>query len=180
MPEGRAANHACCVTTLSPPIGASLPGALVSVARMVSPASTVTGTSSGERVFSFAFCSAVAGASMRAYAGSPCRATRSRYRSDGDWPVTAMISAASRHSSSPSLSVDHGLPSNCTKDAPADSSPPNTPVPVSRPGTNHLKPTGTSTSSRPRSPATRSIIEELTRVLPTPALWGHCSRWRYR
>ncbi len=32
MPEGRAANHAFSVTTLSPPIAASLPGARVSVA----------------------------------------------------------------------------------------------------------------------------------------------------
>ena len=46
-----------------------------------------------------------------------------------------------------------------------------------RPGTNHLKPTGVSTSLRPRSAATRSIIDELTAVLPTPAAAGQSGRF---
>ena len=49
------------------------------------------------------------------------------------------------------------------------SSPPKATEPSSRPGTNHLNPTGTSSSARPRPSVTRSIIEELTSVLPTAA-----------
>ena len=64
-------------------------------------------------------------------------------------PVTAVISDASRHRMMPSLSVVHTEPSRCRKDAPADSSPPNATEPSSRPGTNHLNPTGTSSSVRP-------------------------------
>ncbi len=67
----------------------------------------------------------------------------------------------------PSLSVVHTEPSRRRKDAPALSSPPKPSEPSLRPGTNHLKPTGTSSKSRPRPAATRSIIDELTSVLPT-------------
>ena len=49
----------------------------------------------------------------------------------------------------PSLSVVHTDPSRCRNDAPADSSPPNATDPSSSPGTNHLNPTGTSSSVRP-------------------------------
>ena len=76
----------------------------------------------------------------------------------------------------PSLSVVHTEPSWRRNDAPADSSPPNGPDPSSSPGTNHLKPTGTSTSRRPRSAATRSIIELDTRVLPMKPSSRHCGR----
>ena len=48
---------------------------------------------------------------------------------------------------------------------------------VERPGTNHLNPTGVSTSVRPRSAATRSIIDELTAVLPIPARGGQSGRF---
>ena len=44
----------------------------------------------------------------------------------------------------PSLSVVHTDPSRCRNDAPALSSPPKATEPSSRPGTNHLNPTGTS------------------------------------
>ena len=54
--------------------------------------------------------------------------------------------------------------------APALSSPPNPSEPSSRPSTNHLNPTGTSTSGRPRSAVTRSMMLLLTSVLPTAAL----------
>ena len=37
-----------------------------------------------------------------------------------------------------------------------------------RPSTNHLKPTGTSSMGRLRPWATRSMMEEETRVLPMP------------
>ena len=80
----------------------------------------------------------------------------------------------------PSLSVVHTVPRRRRNDAPADSSPPNPIEPSISPGTNHLNPTGTSTSRRPRSPTTRSIIDEDTRVLPTPASAGHSVRCRYR
>ncbi|MNC69627.1 hypothetical protein D3C75_1203410 [compost metagenome] len=63
------------------------------------------------------------------------------------------------------------------KEAPALSSPPKPNSPLKRPSTNHLKPTGTSFRVRPISPATRSIMDEETSVLPTaafadqPVLW---------
>ena len=69
----------------------------------------------------------------------------------------------------PSLSVVQIRPSARRKDAPALSSPPNAIEPSSSPGTNHLNPTGTSVSSRPAAAATRSMIDELTIVLPTAA-----------
>ena len=65
---------------------------------------------------------------------------------DGDRPVTAWISLASSASRMPSLSVVQTPPSRRRNDAPADSSPPKPTDPSSRPGTNHLKPTGTSIS----------------------------------
>ena len=66
MPDGRAANQAFSVVTLRPPIGASLPGAVVSFAVIGSPASSVAVTASGESLPSAAFSSRVAGASIRA------------------------------------------------------------------------------------------------------------------
>ena len=76
----------------------------------------------------------------------------------------------------PSLSVVHTEPSRRRNDAPADSSPPKAIVPSSSPGTNHLNPTGTSVSSRPRSAATRSIIDDDTSVLPIAAPPGQSGR----
>ncbi len=72
----------------------------------------------------------------------------------------------------PSLSVVHTRPSRRRKDAPALSSPPKAMPPSSRPGTNHLNPTGTSTRPRPAAAATRSMMAELTIVLPTAAAAG--------
>ena len=80
----------------------------------------------------------------------------------------------------PSLSVVQTVPSKRRKLAPALSSPPNPADPSSRPGTNHLKPTGTSISVRPRDAATRSIIDEETSVLPTAAVDGQSVRTRNR
>ncbi len=80
----------------------------------------------------------------------------------------------------PSLSVVQVWPSRVRKDAPADSSPPKPMSPVIRPGTNHLKPTGTSIRVRPRSAATLSMKDELTSVLPTPASGFHPGRCVYR
>jgi len=77
----------------------------------------------------------------------------------------------------PSLSVVHTEPSRCRKLAPALSSPPNATEPSSSPGTNHLKPTGTSSRRRPSPATTRSIIDELTSVLPTAASRDQPSRW---
>ncbi len=74
------------------------------------------------------------------------------------------------------MSVVHTRPLRRRNDAPALSSPPKPNEPSSRPGTNHLKPTGTSTSRRPNPSATRSIIRELTSVLPTLASCGQDSR----
>ena len=50
----------------------------------------------------------------------------------------------------PSLSVVHTVPSKRRNEAPALSSPPNPTEPSSSPGTNHLKPTGTSQRRRPQ------------------------------
>ena len=80
----------------------------------------------------------------------------------------------------PSLSVVHTVPSLRRNEAPADSSPPNATEPSSRPGTNHLNPTGTSRSVRPSDSATRSMIIDETRVLPTAASAGQSGRCEYR
>jgi len=65
------------VVTLSPPIAAPLPGASVSFAVISSPASDVAVTASADSFARAAFSSREAGASIRSYAGRPCRATRS-------------------------------------------------------------------------------------------------------
>ena len=78
MPDGRAANQADSVVTLSPPMAAPFPGAVVSLSVIGSPASSVAVTASGASVPSRAFCSLVAGASTRAYAGAPWRSVSSR------------------------------------------------------------------------------------------------------
>ena len=70
---------------------------------------------------------------------------------------------------SPSLSVVQTDPSRLRNDAPALSSPANPSEPSIRPSTNHLNPTGTSTSLRPSCAATRSMMPLLTMVLPTAA-----------
>ena len=68
-----------------------------------------------------------------------------------------------------SLSVTQVVPSRRRKAAPALSSPPNPNDPSLSPGTNHLKPTGTSTNRRCSDRATRSMMLLLTTVLPMPA-----------
>ena len=83
--------------------------------------------------------------------------------------MVAVISADSSPRIRPSLSVLHGPPFRRKNDAPALSSPPKPSEPSSKPFTNHLKPTGTSTSRLPRAPATRSMMLLDTSVLPTPA-----------
>ena len=65
VPDGRAANHPFCVTTFRPPMLALLPGALVSLAVILSPASSVAVTASAVSFLNAAFCSGEAGASMR-------------------------------------------------------------------------------------------------------------------
>jgi hypothetical protein len=56
---------AAFVVTLSPPIAAPLPGALVSFASIGSPASVAAAIDAGESFASRAFCSGVAAASIR-------------------------------------------------------------------------------------------------------------------
>ena len=80
----------------------------------------------------------------------------------------------------PSLSVVQTVPSNRRNEAPADSSPPKATEPSSRPGTNHLNPTGTSSSRRPSDSATRSMIIDETSVLPMAASCGQPGRFAYR
>jgi hypothetical protein len=76
----------------------------------------------------------------------------------------------------PSLSVAQTVASRRRKLAPALSSPPKQHEPSKRPGTNHLKPTGTSLSRRPSFATTRSIMLLLTTVLPTAELAGQAGR----
>ena len=66
VPDGRAANHAFSVVTFNPPSAAPLPGAVVNLAVIASPASSVAVTCSGNGPASRAFCSRSAGASIRA------------------------------------------------------------------------------------------------------------------
>ena len=66
-------------------------------------------------------------------------------------------------------SVVQTVPLRRRKDAPALSSPTNPSEPSRRPSTNHLKPTGTSYSLRPRLAVTKSIMLLETTVLPTAA-----------
>src|SRR3954468_24360372 len=72
----------------------------------------------------------------------------------------ARISDASSARMMPSLSVVHVDPSRRRNDAPALSSPPKPMVPLINPSTNHLNPTGTSSSLRPR-PAPHRPPEQL-------------------
>ena len=113
------------------------------------PASSVQCTSVGDSAASRRFCSGVAGASTRSYAGSPNSRVKSTYSAPGSRPAITVISAASNAPMIPSLSVVHTVPSRRRNDAPALSSPQNPSVPSRRPSTNHLKPTGTSYSRRP-------------------------------
>ena len=76
----------------------------------------------------------------------------------------------------PSLSVVQTEPSRFRNDAPALSSPAKPNAPEPRPSTNHLKPTGVSTSLRFSLPATRSMIELETMVLPIAACCPHSGR----
>src|SRR5215469_5748282 len=87
--------------------------------------------------------------------------------SPGSLPVTAVISAASKSMMGPSFSVVEAVSSNRRKLAPALSSPPKQNEPSNSPGTNHLKPTGTSENFRPSLFTTRSISPLLTSVFPT-------------
>ena len=92
--------------------------------------------------------------------------------------MTAVISAASSARIKPSLSVLQAFPSSLKKDAPADSSPPKPTEPSMSPGTNHLKPTGTSINLRPSFSTTLLMMLEETIVLPTAALSLHSGRLR--
>ena len=60
----------------------------------------------------------------------------------------------------PSLSVVQTLPSRRRNEAPALSSPPNATRPFSRPGTNHLNPTGTSIRRRPAASQITGAIQD--------------------
>ncbi|MNY28161.1 hypothetical protein D3C86_1621170 [compost metagenome] len=176
VPDGRAANQPPSLITLIPPSAAPLPGALSSTRVMVSPANWVLRTCSGESWLRAFFCSGVAGASTRSATISPNSSVRPRYSSPGSRPRLAVISAASKASTMPSLSVVQTLPSRRRKVAPALSSPAKPSEPSNRPPANHLKPTGTSCRGRPRRALTRSIMLLLTRVLPTAAVALHCGR----
>ena len=65
VPDGRTAHHPFFVTIFRPPMEAPLPGAFVKAASILSPASVSDGSDSFVRLVIFAFCSAVAGESIR-------------------------------------------------------------------------------------------------------------------
>ena len=176
VPEGRAANQPPFDTTLIPPIGALLPGALSMMFSMASPARSSRAILSGESFASIFFCWTVAGASTRSANIAPDSFASDAYNSAGSRPRRAVISAESSAGTMPSLSVVQTLPSRRRKDAPALSSPPKPSEPSNRPSANHLKPTGTSNNVRPSLLATRSSMDVLTTVLPMPALRFHSSR----
>ena len=131
-------------------MGALFPGARVSLAMIGSPARVDSLMASGE--------SSRDAPSVRVWPGRQC-ACNTECRTPlsgrdsarpGSLPVRAVISAASRSMMSPSLSVVQTVPSCRRKLAPALSSPPKQHEPSNNPGTNHLKPTGTSQRRRPR------------------------------
>ena len=165
------ANQPCSVETLMPPMEAPFPGAWVSTWVTGSPATSFKGQEEASRLAIRAFCSAVQGWSWRAYQRGPKSFTRASWCWAGFLPVTAVISQARSPRIRPSLSVVQVPPSIWRKLAPADSSPQKPTDPSISPGTNHLKPTGTSTRVRPRRRATRSSRVLETTVLPT-ATWA--------
>jgi hypothetical protein len=69
----------------------------------------------------------------------------------------------------PSLSVDHTVPSRRQKRSAGALFATEAERSIEQPGTNHLNPTGTSTSGRCSLRATRSMIVLLTMVLPIAA-----------
>jgi hypothetical protein len=56
VPDGQVANHPFAVTTLRPPIDSPLPGAVVRIASIGSPASSEALRSPGERLRRIALC----------------------------------------------------------------------------------------------------------------------------
>jgi hypothetical protein len=103
-----------------------------------SPASSVAVTCSGASRAETAFSSREAGASTRAYAGSPKRSTRARYRSlGGSRSVPGSPKQADTRECRPCPSS-----TRCRSRAASLRRPRN-------PGMNHLNPTGTSTSQAP-------------------------------
>ena len=149
VPEGRAANQPLGAQTLTPPMGALLPGAcsehLIDAFAGEFGAANLRAIESWRASFS---APEWRGASMRSANGSPRSSASVRYASPGSRPVRAVISAESSAGVMPSLSVLQAPPSIRLNDAPALSSPPNPRSPDRSPATNHLNPTGTSYSRR--------------------------------
>jgi len=167
VPDGRAANQPFSVTTSSAD-GRAVKGACVSFAVMVSPASSVAVTTPVKGWTALA--------SARRWLGHPY-VRKPGLRTSLPAPlvlagvsgVTAVISAANRSRMMPSLSVVQTVPSVRRNEAPALSSPPKPNEPSTRPSTEPFEAYRTSASRRPKSAATRSIIELETNVLPTAA-----------
>src|SRR2546427_10107479 len=91
VPDGRAANHPFAVTIFSPPIAALLPGALVSLAVMGSPASFSSLTASRDSFCRRVFCSDVAGAIVSAAYGEREYASRVPVGLPGSFFVRAVV-----------------------------------------------------------------------------------------
>ena len=175
VPEGRAANQPLAVTTLRPPIGAPLPGAAVSLAVIGSPASA---QSQPPRATAFPVSpSARASPARRCACSTACRTRRSvavvlarvLARARGD-----LRGEEVRHQPVLIRRPDRAVApqerrSRAFLAAEAERA-------SISPSTNHLKPTGTSTSRRPSLFTTRSIMLLLTTVLPTATDCDHCGR----
>ncbi len=106
MPDGRAANQPFSVTTFNPPIGAPLPGALVSVAMIFSPARSLAVICSGDSLLEDLFL--LRGRRrVDAFVHRGAELAREllvQSRRDRG-PLRAVISAASSAGTMPSLSV---------------------------------------------------------------------------
>src|SRR5579859_6311129 len=83
VPEGRAANQPPREMTLTPPIGASLPGARVRICSIGSPARSRLWTCCPSSLASLAFCAGLAGASIRSAKEAPSSCMSARYCSPG-------------------------------------------------------------------------------------------------
>jgi hypothetical protein len=177
VPDGRAANQPFFVQTLTPPMGASLPGARQ---HLLDPLAGEFRLRTCERssLESFFFCSGVAAARRDRRNGSPRSRTSARYASAG-------IAAGARRDLGREQrgrdAVLVGAPGAAVESAERSARAflaAEAQAPDSRPATNHLKPTGTSYSAAPSRAATRSIMALLTMVLPTPAAWPSTRRCR--
>src|SRR5258708_37043719 len=101
--RGAAEHNRFSATIFKPPMGALLPGALVSLAVIGSPARFDSFTASGVSFPNFAFCCGVAGGAVGVWEGRPDPPGRLREIFPGFFPGAAGISPARQNMYWPSL-----------------------------------------------------------------------------